>query len=613
MKEGVESAGILTKYNIKRREKLLSKPAPEMVKVGLDRVHLFHLSPNASPKAIRDLIDLLARDSSVEYAEPDYIVSINLTPNDPQYSQLWGMNNSGQSGGTVDADIDAPEAWNITTGSSNVIVGVIDTGMDYTHQDLVANIWTNPGEIAGDGKDNDGNGYIDDLHGINAILNNGNPMDDNGHGTHVGGTIGGAGNNGIGVVGVNWSVSIAACKFLSSSGSGSTSDAVKCFNYFNNLKASGQNIVVTNNSWGGGGSSQMLKDAMSGTILHVAAAGNAGSNNDATAFYPANYDLPNIISVAATDRYDLMASFSNYGATTVDLAAPGVSIYSTVLANSYGAKSGTSMASPHVAGAAALLSAKTSTLTTAQIKDLLLSNTDPIGAIGSNSSKPTITNGRLNVAKALSIVPNPSDTTAPTVSITSPINGATISGIISYNASASDNVGVIKVEFYVGSVLKSTATVSPYTFLWDTTTATNASHSLLAKAYDAAGNIGTSPTITVTVNNSIPAPNPIDVTPPTVIINAPADGAQIDKFGITRITVSAKDASGISYISIFVDNILEKTCATAISCSWNINNNKLTLGLHQITAEASDNADNKNSASISVTKVEQNYNRRRER
>jgi len=363
------------------------------------------------------LIGTLGQDPRMEYAELNYIVSADVTPNDPQFGQLWGLNNTGQTGGTTDADIDAAEAWAITTGSSAVIVGVIDTGVNYNHEDLSDNIWKNPAECLGpggtcvaDGVDNDGNGYVDDFYGINAITNSGDPMDDHGHGTHVAGTIGAQGNNGIGVAGVNWTVRIAACKFLSSGGSGTIANAIKCFKYFNSLKnVQGQNVVVTNNSWGGGGFSQAAKDAMAGLdqpgmapILHATAAGNSNNNNDASLRYPSSYDLDNIIAVAATDRNDLYASFSSYGATTVDVAAPGVSILSTYIpGNGYGSMSGTSMATPHVVGAAGLVWAQYPGLSAAQVKQRILSGADYIGDKGSNSSKPTLTNGRLNVFNAL--------------------------------------------------------------------------------------------------------------------------------------------------------------------------------------------------------------------
>jgi subtilisin family serine protease len=245
---------------------------------------------------------------SVDYAQEDFRVHITgpVIPNDPQFSSLWGLHNAGQTGGTPDADIDAPEAWGITTGSSNTVVAVIDTGVDYTHPDLAANIWVNAddpstpqmeGEIPGNNIDDDNNGFIDDVHGYDFVNNDGDPMDDLFHGTHVAGTIGALGNNGIGVTGVNWNVRIMALKFLDASGYGYTSGAIAALNY-----AVANGATISNTSWGGGPFDQGLYDAIqaAGNAGHifVAAAGNESSNNDSFPAYPASYDLPNIISVA---------------------------------------------------------------------------------------------------------------------------------------------------------------------------------------------------------------------------------------------------------------------------------------------------------------------------
>ncbi len=393
-------------------------------------------------EATSNLLQQLGNDPRVRFAEPNYIVSIGATPNDPSFGSLWGLHNTGQTGGTPDADIDAPEAWDITTGSQSIIVGIIDTGVNYLHPDLAANMWTNPNEIPGDGIDNDNNNYIDDIHGINAITGSGDPMDDNSHGSHTAGTIGGVGNNGLGVAGVNWSVSIIGCKFLNAAGSGNTANAIKCLQYFNHQKqVQGANILATNNSWGGGGFSQALKDAFEGLdqplmpkILHLTAAGNANNNNDIFAFYPANYDLSNLISVAATDHNDLYAGFSNYGATTVDMAAPGVSILSTVLGTSYGFKSGTSMATPHVAGAAALAYSLFPNLSAVDMKQFILNNLDDISGLGNNFQKPTLTGGRLNVGNMLN-----SDSTPPAAVTDLAQSGADLTSItVGWTASGDD-------------------------------------------------------------------------------------------------------------------------------------------------------------------------------
>lgn len=335
----------------------------------------------------------------VKYAEPDYLSHPSSVPNDPQFSQLWGMNNTGQLGGVKDADIDAPEAWNICTGDRVVKVGVIDTGVDYNHSDLAANAWTNPREVAGNGKDDDGDGFIDDVRGWNFYSDNSNCIDDNGHGTHVAGTIGAAGGNGLGVAGVCWKVTIVPIKFMNSGGSGFTSDAVDSVYYATKI-----GVQLTSNSWGSTGFSQALKDAIANAgskgILFVAAAGNSGVNDDVTPFYPAAFDCPNIISVAATDMYDKLASFSCYGAKSVDIAAPGVNIYSCYLKNSYVLMSGTSMATPHVAGACALLKAYAPDLTADLIKSYIIKSADVI----SSMQGKCVSNGRLNIFNALTLL-----------------------------------------------------------------------------------------------------------------------------------------------------------------------------------------------------------------
>ncbi|MDB9485369.1 S8 family serine peptidase [Dolichospermum circinale CS-537/01] len=341
-----------------------------------------------------------------KYIEPDYIVTKAATfPNDPGFPQLWGLHNTGQTGGTPDADIDAPEAWDIQTGNPNLVIGVIDTGVDYNHQDLVGNIWTNPGEIANDGIDNDGNGYIDDIRGWDFAYNDNNPSDVDGHGTHVSGTIAGKGNNGVGVTGVAWNAKIMPLKFLDDTGSGSTSNAILAINY-----ATAKGVKITNNSWGGGGFSQALYDAINAAgqqgALFIAAAGNSGQNADINPMYPAAYNLANIISVASTTHTDALSSFSNYGLTTVDLGAPGSAIYSTLPNNSYGTLSGTSMASPHVTGAAALVWSQNPTWTAQQVKNTLMNTGDSIAALAGK----TVSGKRLNVFNALAAANLPSVT-----------------------------------------------------------------------------------------------------------------------------------------------------------------------------------------------------------
>ncbi|MBA6363853.1 S8 family serine peptidase [Colwellia sp. BRX8-4] len=365
--------------------------------------------------SVKSALEKLRKNPAVLYAEPDYIVHASVTPDDSSFADLWGMNNTGQGGGVADADIDAPEAWDISTGSHDVIIGVIDTGVDHTHPDLMANVWTNPAEISGDGIDNDGNGFIDDMHGINAITGVGDPMDDAGHGSHVSGTIGATGNNGLGVVGVNHNVSIIGCKFLSASGSGSLSDALTCIDYFVDLKNNGINVRATNNSWGGGGFSQALSDAITSSeeanILFVAAAGNDAYDNDAQSSYPSGYPHDSVLAVASTTRTDSMSSFSQWGLTTVDLGAPGSDILSTVPGGGYASYSGTSMATPHVTGAAALAWSVNPELNAIEMKALLMSSGDDNAALAGK----TVSGKRLNVNNALNDAdPTPGFTLAAT-------------------------------------------------------------------------------------------------------------------------------------------------------------------------------------------------------
>lgn len=352
-----------------------------------------------SDKPVLQATEECNADPDIEYAEPNYIYHTFVTPNDPRFSQLWGMQK-----------IEAPAAWDIQTGSKSVVVGVIDTGTDYDHDDLKANIWENPGESGG-GKENnnvddDGNGFVDDFRGWDFVNGDNDPFDDNDHGTHTSGTVGAVGNNSVGVVGVNWNVSIMPLKFLASNGSGTTDDAVEAIIYATDMGAK-----VLSNSWGGGGRSQALEDAIvyakDHGVLFVAAAGNDFSNNDSAPTYPANYDVDNIISVAASTESDNLAGFSNFGIETVDLAAPGNNILSTIPQGRYDSFSGTSMATPHVGGAAALIWAHFPSLTMQQVKTRILGSVDR----SSNFANRVATGGRLNVRKALSTNPIIANTT----------------------------------------------------------------------------------------------------------------------------------------------------------------------------------------------------------
>lgn len=300
-------------------------------KHGFGRIRTDHVR---LPKGmtVEDAVKRYKEDPDVEYAEPNYIVhAMATTPDDTSFTQLWGLNNTGQNGGTFDADIDAPEAWDITTGDPSVVIAVVDTGVAYDHPDLIGNIWQNPGETnCSDGIDNDRNGYVDDCRGWNFLENNNDPLDYNGHGTHVAGTIAAVGNNDKGITGVMWRAKIMPLRFLDSSGSGTTADAILAILY-----ASANGARIINNSWGGSGNSLALKSAIDASdAVVVCAAGNEGgysnANTDLTPNYPSCFTSSNIIAVTATDHNDSLSTFSNYGAISVDLAAPGESIYSTI-------------------------------------------------------------------------------------------------------------------------------------------------------------------------------------------------------------------------------------------------------------------------------------------
>jgi len=368
-------------------------------KMQLSGITLIEVPVDTVKKAIRRL----ELDSLVEYAEPNYIRFLNQTgtrPNDQFFRYMWGLDNVGQFRGTASADIDAPLAWTISTGSPDTVVAVIDSGVDLQHVDLAANIWVNPGEIPDNGIDDDGNGYIDDVHGWDFISNDNDPSDDDsiceGHGTHTSGTIGAVGNNGIGVTGVSWNVRVMPLKIfkkfygvICSSTSAAIIEAVEY--------ATTMGVKVSNNSYGGSQFSQAEYEAIQySNMLFVAAAGNEASNNDFVPSYPASYDLDNIISVAATDNNDALAYFSNFG-SSVDIAAPGVNIGSTLPENRYTLYSGTSMASPFVAGAAGLLLAVEPQLFPSQLKWYLMNGAEYKGL-------PILSGGRLNVYYSLTLL-----------------------------------------------------------------------------------------------------------------------------------------------------------------------------------------------------------------
>lgn len=339
----------------------------------------------------------------VEYADEIFTIKADalnpVMPNDPRFNEQWALVNNGQNGGTKGADISAALAWATTKGSDKVVVAVLDSGVDYTHHDLAVNIWTRPENIK-QYEDKD-LGVIDDVNGYNALGNNNDPMDENGHGTHCAGIIGAEGGNNEGITGVNWNVKIMPLKFMDASGSGTTKDAIEAINYVIDRKKAGVNVRIISASWGSTQKSRALEDVISKArdagILFVAASGNSSVDTDKQPHYPSSYNLANVISVAALDNNDQLTSFSNYGAKSVHIAAPGKDILSTWLDNEFREASGTSMATPVVAGVAALVLAKNPGMSVEDLKKQLLNSVDKLPGLKGK----VVSGGRINAAKAV--------------------------------------------------------------------------------------------------------------------------------------------------------------------------------------------------------------------
>ena len=373
---------------------------------------------NLDPKRIASQYDKMT--DLVAYAEPNFEIRLSkpsrkasskdlllhktkdteTTPNDPMFKEQWALNNVGQNGGKEKAHLDALKAWLKNKGSQDVVVAVLDTGVDYAHQDLVNNMWFRPDNIPA--YKDDELGTIDDKRGFNSDNNLQDPMDKNGHGTHCAGVIGAEGNNNQGITGINWKVEIMPLKFLGSGGFGSTKNAIEAINYTIDRKKAGVNVRIISASWGSTMYSKALEDAIRAAgeqgILFIAAAGNDSTDNDKRPHYPSNYNLPNVISVAALDRNDALASFSNFGAKTVHIAAPGKDILSTWLNDQYREASGTSMATPQVAGVAALIVANNPKIKVEELRKRLLNSIDKLDILNGKVEN----SGRLNASKALS-------------------------------------------------------------------------------------------------------------------------------------------------------------------------------------------------------------------
>jgi len=502
------------------------------------------------------LIAKLARHPDVEYVEPNFLVQAGqIVPADPSFPSLWALQNTGQAiGGTAGvpgADIGASLAWGTSTGGRANVVAVVDTGIDYTHPDLAPNVWSAPASftvtIGGQTIT-----CVAGTHGFNAITKTCDPRDDNNHGTHVSGTIGAVGNNAVGVVGVNWAASIMGVKFLDATGNGYLSDAINAIEFAIQAKArlgAGANVRVLSNSWTGGGFSQALLDeinqANASDMLFVASAGNSASNNDTSPTYPASYAAPNVISVAATDNRDYLASFSNYGRNSVHLGAPGVNVLSTVRGG-YGYGSGTSMAAPHVSGAAAL-TLSVCNLTTAGLKSALLNNVDVV-LLGW-----TVTGGRVSADRALNGCTAPLPPAAPGGLTAAAAASSQVNLAWSDNSSNEDGFAIERCQGSGCSNFASIATVNPgVTSFVNNGLAANTTYSYRIRAYNTAGNSGYSNSATATTP-SAPTSCGYSISPQGVSLPAPNGGG----------TVSVTAAAGCAWTATSTASWISVSSSTA--------------------------------------------------
>lgn len=561
-----------TELSAAQREGILNGRGAGRIKrfASLDIDHV-RLPPSAN---IHAQINALRKVPGVVAVQPNLVRHlIRQAPNDPLFldNTLWGIRK-----------IQAPAAWSsFIPGSPAVIIANIDTGVDYTHPDLAANMWRNPLEIPGNGVDDDLNGYIDDVHGIDAANQDGDPRDDQGHGTHTIGTAAAVGNNGIGVVGVTWNTRVLSCKFLDAAGYGTDAGAIECFNYIVAMRNRGENIRVTSNSWGGprspGMPASVLQSAIDGAgilgIVNVFGAGNDGSNNDAQPFDPASYESSSIIAVASSNPNDRRSFFSNYGVKSVDIAAPGENIVSTYPGGVYESSSGTSMATPHVAGAAALLMGMNPSLTPEAVKELLMTNVDQVG----NWAGKIASGGRLNLFKAASAVGAVEPNDPPAVTLISPTDGATFKVPVSLTlaADASDSNGTVQyVTFFANGALIGQDTTSPYSASW---TPGPGLYNISAVATDDKFATGVSNVARVTI---------LDNEPPNVTLISPAPGAVFTSPATVTLSADAVDPEGtVTSVTFFAnDKEIGVVTSAPYTLTW-----LPAYGSYTLTAKAVDN------------------------
>ncbi len=558
----------------------------KLASYGVNIIEKYNIISAVAVTLPSSLVNVVSQIPGVKYVEDNAHYTKDITPNDPRFSELWGMSR-----------IKAPQAWDLTTGSSSVLVAVIDEGIDINHPDLAANIWTNPGEIPNNGIDDDNNGYIDDINGWNFLDKNnlvygGDPTKDT-HGTHVAGTIGAVGNNGIGVVGVNWNVKIMSLKFLGATG-GSTTDAISAVQY-----ASAMGVKIISASWGGGPYNQALKDAIDAFPgLFVAAAGNSAADNDATPHYPSSYTSTNLISVASSTSTDGMSSFSNYGATSVDIAAPGSNILSTYPGNSYNTISGTSMATPHVSGAAALLLARDPTLTTAQLKQKLIDGVDVVPAFQGK----VVSNGILNVYKSMTgSTPPPSSTKTST--FTGTVSSTTVDQVHYFDLTATGTISATlswpagpDVDMYLyapgvnvygtGYVTRAYTTANPETLSYSATI--TGTWAIRVNYYS-----GSSASYTLSV--TYPVSGTVDTTPPAQVTGLTANAVSTSQINLAWNANTEPDLAnykiyrgGILLTSTTVTSYSDTGLASGTSYSYQVSavDTSTNEGLKSTTATA---------------------------
>ena len=512
-------------------------------------LHVVQVPPQAEEAVAR----ALAKNPHVKFAEPDMLVEAEQIPDDPNYASAWHL-----------PKIQAPTAWDNSQGSG-VIIAILDTGVDASHPDLAGNL----------------------VAGWNSVSANTDTSDVYGHGTKVAGSAAAITNNGVGVVGVAGSARIMPIRI--------TNDPTG-YAYWSNIAngltwAADHGAQVANISYEATSSASIASAAQylrSKGGVTVVAAGNSSTD-------PGYSDSPYMISVSATDSNDAKASWSNFG-YFVDVAAPGVSIWTTTNGGGYGAVSGTSFASPVTAGVVALMMAANPSLPPTTLEQVLENTATDLGDAGWDTSYGY---GRVNAAAAVQIAlqTQAADTQAPSTSITSPSSGSKVAGVATVNVSANDNVGVTRVELYAAGKLVASDTTAPFGFSWNTTAQADGATSLVAYAYDAAGNKGISSNVSVTVDN---IPDLADILAPTVRISNPVNGAKVIGTNIT-ISISASDNVGVTRTTCAVDGqVLGISSSATLKCTWNIK--KVAAGIHNISATAEDAAGNKSTTSIQVTK-----------